>query len=159
MSSKFGRAKRELRTLSHLDDVLTEHGDRQAVLALQREGAASWTYSDLVEYARRLAHGLTKAGVSRGEHVMLFAPSQPEWIVACLAVVGAGAVATPVDVQLGDEALAHVLRLSGTRVIFRGIVKCCGSAADHAASFSSSLLSTSSPFTNLAPALTRGTSR
>ncbi len=41
----------------------------------------------------------------------------------------------------------------------RGIVKCCGSGSDHAASFCSSLLSTNSPFTNLAPALTRGINR
>ncbi len=38
-----------------------------------------------------------------------------------------------------------------------GIVKCCVSGPDHAATFSS-LLSTNSPFTNLAPALTSGTS-
>src|SRR5919199_940444 len=105
MSSEFVRAKRELRTLSHLVDVLAEHGDRQAVMELQRGGVASWSYRDLIEYARRLAHGLTRAGVSRGEHVMLFGPSRPEWIVACLAIVGAGALATPVDVPLTDEAL------------------------------------------------------
>jgi len=40
-----------------------------------------------------------------------------------------------------------------------GIVKCCGLGSDHAASFRSSLLSTNSPFTNLAPALTSGINR
>ncbi len=38
----------------------------------------------------------------------------------------------------------------------RGIVKCCVSGFNHAASFSSLSL-TNSPFSNLAPALTRGT--
>src|SRR3712207_8903871 len=45
------------------------------------------TYEELAGYARRLAHGLAEAGVGRGDHVMLFAPSRPEWMVACLAVV------------------------------------------------------------------------
>ena len=67
---------------------------------------------------RRLAHGLTKVGVSRGDHVMLFAPSQPEWMVACLAIVGAGAVATPVDVLLGDEVLSRILDHSGAEFVF-----------------------------------------
>ena len=58
MSSKFGWTTSELRTLPYLIDVLAEHGDRQAVLALQKEGTESWSYSDLVEHARRLAHGL-----------------------------------------------------------------------------------------------------
>jgi long-chain acyl-CoA synthetase len=118
MPSRSGQASGELRTLSHLIDVLAEHDDRQAVLALQREGAESWSYSDLAAYARQLADGLAKVGVSRGDHIALLAPSRPEWIVACLGVVGAGAVATPVDVQLGEEALARVLKFSGARVIF-----------------------------------------
>jgi long-chain acyl-CoA synthetase len=118
MSSKFGWATSELRTLPYLIDILAEHGDRQAVLALQNEGTESWSYSDLAEHARRLAHGLGESGVSRGDDVALLATNRPEWIVACLAVVGTGAVATPVDVQLGDEALGRVLGYSGAKVIF-----------------------------------------
>src|ERR671912_2212078 len=118
MSSRVGQATGELRTLSHLIDVLAAHGDRQAVLALQREGAESWSYEELAEYALRLAQGLTEAGVGRGDHVMLFAPSRPEWMVACLAVVEAGAVATPVDAQIGEEALGRILDHSGARFVF-----------------------------------------
>src|SRR5215218_7822425 len=118
MSSRFGRGTGEVRTLSHLIDVLAEHGDRQAVLALQREGTESWSYEGLAEYARRLARGLTEAGVGRGDHVMLFAPSRPEWMVACLAIVEAGAVVTPVDVQIGEEALGRILDHSDARFVF-----------------------------------------
>ena len=90
MLSKYRQAISDLRTLGSMIDVLAEHGDRQAVLALQAEGAESWSYGDLAEYARRMAHGLTKVGVSRGDHVVLFASSRPEWMVACLAIVAAG---------------------------------------------------------------------
>jgi long-chain acyl-CoA synthetase len=118
MSTKVRRARSELSTLPYLIEVLAEHGEKQAVLALQEEGAESWSYAELAEHARRLAGGLGESGISRGDDVALLAPSRPEWIVACLAIVATGAVATPVDVQLGDEALARVLRLSGARAIF-----------------------------------------
>src|SRR5215212_738633 len=118
MLSPYRQGISEARTLGFLIDVLAEHGDRQAVLALQEEGAESWTYAELAAHVRQLAHGLTKAGVSPGDHVMLLAPSQPEWMVACLAVVGAGAVATPVDVQLGDEVLGRILDHSGAEFVF-----------------------------------------
>ncbi|HJQ29678.1 MAG TPA: AMP-binding protein, partial [Rubrobacter sp.] len=88
------------------------------VLWLQEEGAKSWSYGELAEHARRLALGLTMAGVGRGDHVMLLAPSRPEWMVACLAIVGAGAVATPVDVQVGDQTLSRILDHSSARFIF-----------------------------------------
>jgi long-chain acyl-CoA synthetase len=118
MSTKVRQAGSELSTLVHLIDVLAERGERQAVLALQEEGAESFSYADLAERARRLAWGLTESGIGRGDDVALLAANRPEWIVACLAIVATGAVATPVDVQLGDEALARVLRLSGARAIF-----------------------------------------
>jgi long-chain acyl-CoA synthetase len=108
----------DLRTLGSLIDVLAEHGNRQGVLALQEEGAESWSYGDLAEHTRRLAHGLTKTGIGRGDYVALLAPNRPKWMVACLAVVGSGAVATPMDVQLGDEAIGRVLRHSGAKAIF-----------------------------------------
>lgn len=118
MLSKHRQAINDLRTLGSMIDVLAEHGDRQAVLALQEEGAESWSYGDLADHARRMAHGLTKVGVSRGDHVVLFASSQPEWMVACLAIVAAGAVATPVDVQVDDQTLSRILDHSGAELIF-----------------------------------------
>src|SRR5215204_2104648 len=118
MLSQYRQGISEARTLGFLIDVLAEHGDRQAMLALQEEGYESWSYAELAESARGLAHGLTKAGVGRGDHVMLLAPARPEWMVACLAIVGAGAVATPVDVQLADEVLSRVLEHSGARFVF-----------------------------------------
>jgi long-chain acyl-CoA synthetase len=118
MLSQYRQGISEARTLGFLIDVLAEHGDRQAVLALQEDGAKFWSYDELSAHVRRLAHGLTKVGVSHGDHVMLFAPSQPEWMVACLAIVGAGAVATPVDVQLGDKVLSRILDHSGAEFVF-----------------------------------------
>src|SRR5215218_1655302 len=118
MPSRYGQAISELRTLRFLIDVLAGHGDRQAVLALQKEGAESWSYGELAEHARRLARGLARVGVSSGDDVALLAANRPEWIVACLAIVGTGAVATPVDVQLGGEALSRVLRFSSAEFIF-----------------------------------------
>ena len=58
------------------------------------------------------------AGVPPGAAVALFAPDRPEWIAAALAAIRAQAVVLPLDAQLPDEILAHVLRDSGARLIF-----------------------------------------
>ena len=118
MPPEYLKAISDPRTLGSLIDALVDRGDRQAVLALQEEGAKSFSYEQLALEVRRLAHGLTKVGVSHGDHVMLFAASQPEWMVACLAIVGAGAVATPVDVQLGEEMLSGIVDHSGAEFVF-----------------------------------------
>src|SRR5215218_10408104 len=102
MLSQYRQGISEARTLGFLIDVLAEHGDRQAMLALQEEGYESWSYAELTESARGLAHGLTKAGVGRCGRVRLLAPARPEGMGACLGIGGAGAVSTPVDVQPAD---------------------------------------------------------
>jgi long-chain acyl-CoA synthetase len=87
-------------------------------LAFQKEGAARWSYADLAERVGRLAAGLAGAGLGRGDRVALLAGTRPEWIAACLAVIRAGAVAVPLDVQLGDGMLRHTLEDSGARLLF-----------------------------------------
>jgi long-chain acyl-CoA synthetase len=107
-----------LYTLQSLVEGLPELGDRPAVLALHKEGAERWSYRELADHALRLAHGLAGAGVERGDRVALFAPNRPEWVAACLAVIRAGAVAVPLDAQLGEVALEGILESSEAKLIF-----------------------------------------
>src|SRR6266704_2113379 len=108
----------ELQTLRTLVDGLAGHGDRPAVLVLRKQNIERWTYAKLADQARRLAQGLLKAGVGKGVPVGLLASTRPEWIVACLAVIEAGAVVVSIDVQLSDDVLVHVLNDSGSRYLF-----------------------------------------
>src|SRR5438132_206004 len=105
-------------TLQAIVRSIGEHGDALALLTLSRSGAARWSYRSLSEHARRLAAGLVASGVERGEPIMVFAPNRPEWIVAALAVLDAGAVAVPIDAQARGDDLAHYLRDSGSRRVF-----------------------------------------
>src|SRR5437867_853525 len=98
-----------LEILQHLAQTLAAHGDRPATVALGKEDAKVWSFTALVDHARRLASGLTAAGLPRGAHVVLFAPNRPEWIVACLALFEAGAVPVLIDSQMGKDDLQHVL--------------------------------------------------
>ncbi len=108
----------EPRTVHSLLDTLHGRGDRPALLALHKKGMERWSYAELADHTRRLSSGLAEAGVGRGDHVALLAGNRVEWIVACLAAFGAGAVVVPLDAQVGDEMLAHALTDSGARFIF-----------------------------------------
>src|SRR5215208_2674582 len=112
------QAMSELRTLRSLVDALSEHGDHPAVLALHKESIERWSYAELADHVRLLARGLSETGVGQGNHVALLAANRPEWLVACLAVIRAGGVVVPLDVQLGDEELSYALADSGAEFIF-----------------------------------------
>jgi long-chain acyl-CoA synthetase len=87
-------------------------------VAVGDEGVEIWTYGELAWRVLGLGRGLRGAGVERGDHVALLVANSREWVLACLAVISAGAVVVPLDVQLGDEALGHFLEDSGARHVF-----------------------------------------
>ena len=104
-------------TLQSLVDSLTEQGDKTALLALTKKGTHRWCYRELGDRARSFATGLNNSGFKRGDSVALFGENRPEWIAAALGVIRLGAVAVPLDVQLADHDLAHVLNDSDARAI------------------------------------------
>ena len=106
------------RTLLPLIRGLSKRGDREALVAMPKEGVERWSYAGLAGYAQRLAAGLAEEGVSKGDHVALFAGGSPAWVAACLAVISRGAVVVPLDAQLGEEALESILADSGAKLAF-----------------------------------------
>src|SRR6266480_4640760 len=105
------------RTLQSIIDSLGEHGGKTALLALGKKDQHRWSFRKLADCARSFASRLAKDGFKRGDTIALFAENRPEWIVAALGIIRAGAVAVPLDVQLGDKTLVHVLRDSGARAV------------------------------------------
>lgn len=108
----------EISTFQELLDLMVNRGDRAALLVLQEQGIEQWSYRDLAETAERLATGLNRRGIESGNVVALMAKSQPTWIVVALAVLRAGAVILPIDEQLGEQTLAHILKDGAPRILF-----------------------------------------
>jgi acetyl-CoA synthetase len=84
------------------------------------EGGAisSWTYWDLQQQANRLANALNALGVQRGDRVGIILPQRPETVIAHLACYMLGAVAMPLSILFGPEALEYRLQNSETSVVF-----------------------------------------
>ncbi len=70
---------------------------------------ALFTYADLQAAANRLSHALHRLGVRRGDRVAVVMPQRFETAVADLAVWQLGAVAMPLSMLFGPEALEYRL--------------------------------------------------
>lgn len=73
-------------------------------------GRSDWTYGRLAEVSNRLANGLRKMGVQKGDRVAVIMPQRPEAIAASLAILSLGAILLPLPPQLGIDGLAQRLR-------------------------------------------------
>jgi acetyl-CoA synthetase len=78
----------------------------------ERGDRATLTYRELQRQANRLAHALTRLGVARGERVAIVMPQRFETAIAHMAVAQLGAVAMPLSMLFGPEALAYRLQHS-----------------------------------------------
>jgi acetyl-CoA synthetase len=68
---------------------------------------AAWTYWDVQQNANRLSNALMALGVSRGDRVAIILPQRPETVIAHIACYQLGAVAMPLSILFGPEALQY----------------------------------------------------
>ena len=105
-------------TLRSTIERLAIYGEAPALIAVGDDALQNWSFTRTARESLDLAAGLLAAGLEKGERVAFFAPASPEWAIACLAVIAAGAVPVPLDVLLEGDDLAFVLEDSGARRIF-----------------------------------------
>ncbi|MCL4748036.1 MAG: AMP-binding protein, partial [Burkholderiaceae bacterium] len=87
---------------------------RTAILFEDASGATTrWSYRDLHLAANRLANALEAMGVRRGDRVAIVVPQRPATAVAHFAIYRLGAVAMPMSMLFGPEALEYRLADSG----------------------------------------------
>jgi long-chain acyl-CoA synthetase len=65
----------------------------------------------------RLALGLRSIGIGRGERVGLISENRPEWVIADLAIMSAGAITVPAYVTQTIDDHRHVFSNSGARAV------------------------------------------
>ncbi len=70
---------------------------------------ACWSYAQLQAASNRLSNALADLGVQRGDRVAIVLPQRFETAVAYVAVLQLGAVAMPLSVLFGPEALEYRL--------------------------------------------------
>ena len=78
-----------------------------------RYQAISWAAA--ARDVRRLALGLRSLGIGRGERVGLVSENRPEWVIADLAIMSAGAITVPAYVTHTIDDHRYVLSNSGAR--------------------------------------------
>ena len=90
-------------------------GASRTAVRWEHEGGAhgELSYAELQAQADRLSHALQRLGVQRGDRVAVVMPQRPETAVAHMALYQMGAVAMPLSMLFGPDALVYRLQDSG----------------------------------------------
>ncbi|MEO6882151.1 MAG: AMP-binding protein [Mycobacteriaceae bacterium] len=91
------------------------HGPRDAMVDVT--SGRSWTYDELHAAVRRLAAGLLRAGLKKGDRVGIWAPNCPEWTLVQYATAEIGVILVTINPAYRVSELEFVLNQAGIRMI------------------------------------------
>ena len=106
---------------------------RIAILHVGAGGAVEEiSYGALRESSNRLANALAGHGIGRGDRVAILLPQAPAVAASHIAIYKLGAIALPLAILFGNEAISYRLKDSGARALItnaRGLEKLAGARA------------------------------
>ena len=107
-------------TANCLDRHIPERGDQTAILWEPNDAMGSiksYTYNELLESVCKLANGLKKKGINKGDRIIFYMPMVPELAIGVLACARIGAVHSVVFAGFSAQALADRINDAEARMV------------------------------------------
>jgi long-chain acyl-CoA synthetase len=99
-------------------EITAERFAQKRAFTTYEPSPLSFTWREALEAARRTAGWLLARGVRRGDRVALTGKNSPQWALAYLGILTAGAVVVPLDHQLSVEEMAALIRFVEAPALF-----------------------------------------
>ncbi|HEY7500676.1 MAG TPA: long-chain fatty acid--CoA ligase [Vicinamibacterales bacterium] len=101
----------DVRTIADLPFHVMGRFPKPELVGRCRKGGIDWISSkEFFERVRDLSLGLSALGVAPGDRVVIMAESRPEWLLADLAILTAGAVTVPIYPTLSAAQARYILQ-------------------------------------------------
>jgi fatty-acyl-CoA synthase len=98
-----------------LDQVTAKHRGKEALVDLPSN--TRLTYGQFLDQVNSLAKGLLHLGLQPGDHLALWAPNRPEWLICMFAAAKAGVVLTNLDTGLAKDQVQYLLADSNAKAL------------------------------------------
>ncbi|MBU2490377.1 MAG: AMP-binding protein, partial [Proteobacteria bacterium] len=95
------------------DEAAKKFADKAAVIFYGRK----ISYREMKDQSDRFAAALAAMGVKKGDRVALYLLNCPQFIIAYMGALAAGAVVTPVSPVYSSQEVRHQLTDSGARTL------------------------------------------
>jgi long-subunit acyl-CoA synthetase (AMP-forming) len=103
-----------------LADWAAREADRVFMVQPVDGGQVTFTFSDALNQASRMASALLDLGLVPGDRVAILAKNSAEWVLADLAIAMAGLVSVPIYPTANAETVSYVLDHSEAKAVFVG---------------------------------------
>ena len=101
-----------------LQEAVTRHGSRDALLIKPAFRYLRWSYDKLWEDSGRIATLLQRRGLEKGDQAILWGPNSPHWVLAFFGCLRAGVVLIPLDLRSAPDYVARVISRTDPKIAF-----------------------------------------
>lgn len=105
-------------TLPELFRITTKRFPDRRCFTVFEPDRVTLTYAEALAVIEKTAAYLASLGIGRGDKVAVSGKNSPEWAVAYLSVLFAGATVVPVDYQLHVDEIGNLLKASDSKALF-----------------------------------------
>jgi long-chain acyl-CoA synthetase len=106
-------------TLPEMFRITTKrYGERPCFTVYEGDERISLTYAEALQKIEALARWLHAQGIRKGDKVAVTGKNSPEWAVAYLGILFAGAIVVPIDYQLKQEEIERLLKTADVSILF-----------------------------------------
>lgn len=96
-----------------IDYAARQYGDAPFLLRRSGEGWSGFTFRQAAVAVHSFTALLEREGIRPGDRVGLQSENRPEWGLAYMAILEAGAVVVPLDAQLKEQEVGEILATAG----------------------------------------------
>jgi len=97
--------------------TVSRHGERSCFTVFEPD-RITLSYREALKRIQCVARWLYSKGIRKGDKVAVTGKNSPEWAVAYLGILFAGATVVPIDYQLKNEETDNLLKASHSKILF-----------------------------------------
>lgn len=106
-------------TLPEMFRITTKrYGDRPCFTIYEGDERISLTYNEALKKIEAVSRWLYSQGIRIGDKVAVTGKNSPEWAVAYLGILFAGATVVPIDYQLKQEEIELLIKTADVNILF-----------------------------------------
>ncbi len=101
-----------------LNATYNHHPDQLALQIKRGKEYEQLTYADFKERVDLIGAALVENGFKPGDKAAVIGENRPEWAISYLAIQSAGGIVVPLDAQLKQQEMFHIMFDSGASFLF-----------------------------------------
>ncbi len=108
----------DVKTFRELVNRIHDRGDRLAMMERRNKEFKKITYKEISDMAKALSAFLISKNIKKPTKVAILSKNRIEWGISYLGITYGGCIAIPIDPELKEKEITHILQFSETKTIF-----------------------------------------